>query len=610
MLVDAPTQVSRPGGGPVPDAVEDAQVMTTDAATRRRWPVRRADLLAIGGYLLGGLWLTAHLWRHVNGRVLAAYPPDQYQFEYWLSHAVRVFTHGENPLFTHQLNAPDGVNMVANTSTFALTLPLLPVTMLFGPAVAFGLMVMLAPVSTAVAWYWLFSRRLTDSWPVALLGGAFCGFAPGLISQDSAHPNIAAQFVVPLIFWQVSRLAYSRHRIRDGLVLGLLVTYQMFLNQEIVLITALACLVFFGFWAASRWTQTRALLPGFLVGLGTATVVALALLAYPLWYQFAGPQHYAGLGPGAYGFGTDLASFTAYSSTSLSGDAGAVHLATSATEENAFFGPALLAVAVLAAVLFWRRLLVRATVVTALVLAVLSIGAWVRVAGHYVCHCGPLMPVRHVPIVDSVIATRMTLAMVPAIAVLLVLLLDRIRQYPGLSREMKVIAIVAVLATLAPTAPLPIKVVNRPAVPRFFTSGQWRSYVPAGRSVVSAPVAGHENMQPMQWDTAAHLDFPIVGGYFLGPDPTTARRIGMYDAPPRATAKFWDAIARTGKVPEVRPTDRTAARADLRYWRASVVVLTPGQPYADELRRATSDLLDTQPRWVGGVWVWDVRPLS
>jgi len=84
----------------------------------------------------------------------------------------------------------------------------------------------------------------------------------------------------------------------------------------------------------------------------------------------------------------------------------------------------------------------------------------------------------------------------------------------------------------------------------------------------------------------------------------------MYDAPPRATAKFWDAIARTGKVPEVRPTDRTAARADLRYWRASVVVLTPGQPYADELRRATSDLLDTQPRWVGGVWVWDVRPLS
>ena len=40
------------------------------------------------------------------------------------------------------------------------------------------------------------------------------------------------------------------------------------------------------------------------------------------------------------------------------------------------------------------------------------------------------------------------------------------------------------------------------------------------------------------------------------------------------------------------------------------MVLTPGQPYADQLRRATSDLLDTQPRWVGGVWVWDVRPLS
>src|SRR5947207_10134465 len=183
MLVDAPTQAA-----PGDSAVEDTGAVAND---RRRWVRRHPDLTALGAYVVGALWLTAHLWRHVNGRVLAAYPPDQYQFEYWLSHAVRVVTHGENPFFTYQLNAPDGVNMVANTSTFALSLPLLPVTMLFGPALAFGLMVMLAPVSTAVAWYWLFSRRLTDSWPVALLGGAFCGFAPGLISQDSAHPNIA-----------------------------------------------------------------------------------------------------------------------------------------------------------------------------------------------------------------------------------------------------------------------------------------------------------------------------------------------------------------------------------------------------------------------------------
>jgi hypothetical protein len=602
MLVDIPAQ---PVGK---DATAPMEGEPTPAPVRR--PGRRADLITVGVYLLGALGLTVHLWRHVNGRVLAAYPPDQLQFEYWLTHAVRVVTHGENPFFTHQLNAPDGVNMVANTSTFALTLPLLPVTLLFGPAVAFALMVILAPVTTSAAWYWLFSRKLTDHWPTALLGGAFCGFAPGMVSQDSAHPNIAAQFAVPLIIWQLARLAYTRHRIRDGIVLGLLVTYQMFLNQEIVLFLAIACLVFFGYWAWQRWPEVRPLVPGFLVSLSVGVVLSLALLAYPLWYQFAGPQHYSGLGPGAYGFGTDLLSFTKYSSTSLAGTPDSVRYATSATEENAFFGPALLAVAVLAAVLFWRRLVVRATVITALVLTILSIGPYVRFGGQYVCHCGPLMPLRSIPIASSVIATRMALALIPAIAVLLVVLLDRLRTYPDAPRQLRLVAIGAVLASLLPLVPLPLQAVTRPPVPTFFSSDDWQAYVPAGSSVVAVPLAGHDNMQPMQWDTAAHLAFPIVGGYFLGPDPNTPDGIGMYDAPPRPTSTLWGTLARTGKRPAVRPADRSAAVADLRYWHASVVVLTPRQPYEDALREVTSDLLlGLQPRLVDGLWIWDVRPL-
>jgi hypothetical protein len=166
-----------------------------------------------------------------------------------------------------------------------------------------------------------------------------------------------------------------------------------------------------------------------------------------------------------------------------------------------------------------------------------------------------------------------------------------------------------VLATLLPLVPLPLKAVPRPPVPAFFSSGDWKAYVPDGRSVVSVPLAGHENMQPMQWDTAAGLAFPIVGGYFLGPDPRTPDGIGMYDAPPRPTSTLWGTIARTGERPRVGPADRAAALDDLRYWHAAVVVLTPRQPYEPVLREVTSDLLGTQPRLVDGLWVWDVRPL-
>jgi hypothetical protein len=598
MLVDIPAQA---GGRET--------VATEGTAPAQRRPSRRQDLLALGAYLLGGLWLTVHLWRHVNSRVLAAFPPDQLQFEFWLRHAARVVTHGENPFFTHQLNAPDGVNMVANTSTFALTLPLLPVTLLLGPAVAFALMVTLAPVATATAWYWLFSRKLVERWALALLGGAFCGFAPGIVAQDSAHPNIAAQFVVPLIIWQVCRLVGTRHRIRDGIVLGLLVTYQMFLNSEIVLFVALACLVFFGFWAWSRWAEVRPRVPGFLVSLGVGAVTALVLLWYPLWYQFAGPQTYSGLGPGAYGFGSDLASFTAYSTMSLGGTTTTNRLATSVTEENAFLGAALIAVAVLAAVVLWRRLLVRATVVTALVLSFLSIGVYVRYNGKYVCHCGPLLPLRHAPIVSSMIPTRMALVLVPAIAILVMLLLEHVWGFAAAPRQLRVVAAVAVLAAFVPLVPLPFKAVTRPAVPLFFASGAWRAYVPDGRTVVSVPVATHDYMQPMQWATAQRLEFAIAGGYFLGPDPTTRRGIGMYDAPVRHTAALWSTVERTGQVVPVRREDRAAALTDLRYWRASVVVLGPGVPYESQLRDVTSDLLGSRPVWNQGVWIWDVRPL-
>jgi hypothetical protein len=58
----------------------------------------------------------------------------------------------------------------------------------------------------------------------------------------------------------------------------------------------------------------------------------------------------------------------------------------------------------------------------------------------------------------------------------------------------------------------------------------------------------------------------------------------------------------------VSAADRSAALADLRYWRAAVVVLAPG---ADEqqLWRTTSALIGFQPKFVGGVWLWDVRQL-
>ena len=173
---------------------------------------------------------------------------DVHFFEWALVHATRIFTHGENPLFSPQLNAPDGVNMMANTGLLGLTVPLVPVTLLFGPAVAFTLMLTGGLTATAWAWYHVLSRHIVGRRSAALVGGLFAGFAPGLVNHANGHPDLVCQFLIPFIVWR----AISMRTVRDGVVLGLLVTWQAFLNEELLFQTGLAVAVFVAAYAVFR----------------------------------------------------------------------------------------------------------------------------------------------------------------------------------------------------------------------------------------------------------------------------------------------------------------------------------------------------------------------
>ena len=75
------------------------------------------------------------------------------------------------------------------------------------------------------------------------------------------------------------------------------------------------------------------------VGLGVlvAALVAFVLVAYPLWWQFYGPQSYDAIIHGHRG--NDVAAFVRFSTESLAGDASsAKEFAWNPTEENAFLG--------------------------------------------------------------------------------------------------------------------------------------------------------------------------------------------------------------------------------------------------------------------------------
>ncbi len=598
--------------GPLPDRLarvgtsSAAQAIVQQTAPERSAdrPVPRwADAAAVALYLALALWVTSGLWRHIGALALVNGGSDVHFFEWALVHATRIFTHGENPLFTPQLNAPNGVNLMANTGLLGLTVPLVPVTLLFGPAVAFTVMLTGGLTATAWAWYHVLSRHIVGYWPAALVGGLFAGFAPGMVNQVNGHPDLVGQFLIPFIIWR----AISLRTARDGVVLGLLVTWQAFLNEELLFQTGLAVAVFAAVYAVFRPAEVRARAGPFLAGLGPALLTAGALLAYPLWFQFSGPQSYRGLPETVLGYGTDLRAFTAFAQSSLVRH-GASHSSYGGPpEENTFFGaPLLIAAGVIVAWLWRRRVAVRALTVVALVFAVLSLGRTVKAGGHTVLQHGPMSLLDHLQLFDSVVPTRFGLALIPVIAILLAFSVDAAATA---SRAwLRYGWTLVLVAALLPIAPTPVLAGPAAPVPGFFTSGQWHQYVHDDQSVFAVDsVFWIGSFTTMGWDNATGQGVP--DGRRVLPRAVPGRP-GNYGPPLRPTAELLINIVQYGASTRITAAQRAAFRADLRYWHAAIVVLSPAAPHYDQLRNVLDQLTGHRARQVPGALLWDVRTLS
>ncbi|GIH13066.1 glycosyl transferase [Rugosimonospora africana] len=588
-------------------------------------------------FLLGALETTAHLWRDVSGRLLASNHGDHTLFEWMLARGALLVTHPENPFFTHRMNVPAGVNMMANTSALSMTIPLAPVTLIWGPVVAFAVMLTLALWLTALAWYYVFSRHLVESRFGAFVGAGLCGFAPAMVAHASGQPNLVAQFAIP--FMALATLRLAGRPVRRGILLGLLITYQAFLNEEVLFLAGLAIGAFVVLYALFDRQRARREVRRFLIGLGVAALTGGVLLAYPVYWQFFGPHAYHGLPfpPGSYQL--DAVAYVTYARESVGGRVAAPALGQSPNEDNASFGWPLVALAVVVTVYLWRRsALVRAGAVTALIFAVLSLGPKIEIGNHHTGVPGPYRLLLYVPLVDLSVPGRYAFAVIVVLGMLLALGIQRVLDLTSGSRRTRLhwapLWLIVLLGALIPVLPTPIPTVGRAPVPGFIASGQWRGYVPEGRTIVSVPLPAYRFPDPMLWQASTRLAYQIPRGYFLGPSGTT-NRAARFGAPPRPTAtklyavyllpyqpspyvggdtplgtvvKPRDPEAARARATTVTAADRRNALADLRYWRAAVVILAPGRNEA-LLSRTTSALLGFQPTWVNGVWLWDVRKI-
>ncbi|MFI5846008.1 hypothetical protein ACIA8K_40520 [Catenuloplanes sp. NPDC051500] len=553
---------------------------------------RRWDLVALASFLLFAFVLTLPLWRDLDHAVPEANQNDHAQFEFVLARAAKLVSGGGGDwLLTGDMNAPLGVNMMANTAVLGLGIPLAPVTLLAGPAATFALLVLLGMALTAYGWYWVFSRRLVESRLAAAIGGAFCGFAPGVVTHTQGHPNWVALFLLPFVVHLLFAPASNRYA---GVLLGLIMSYQVFINEESLFFTGLGSAIFGTLYALLRWNEVDK--ARFFTNLGIAAAITGVVAAYPLWVQFTGPGSYHGVPEFTTSYGNDLASFFSFSTHSLGGSFSPFgNIAANRTEENAFFGVPLVILFLALAVIFRKRPVALAASCTAVVFAVLSIGRDIIINGYGdVTAPGPWEPFAHLPLFDSVVPTRLVLVAIPCVGLLLALAVERSRT----------VLLPLVLAALLPIVPLPMDTKQIPPIPAYITGHEYRAQLTDGGSMLVVPGPWTDTTN-LRWAARSGLEFPLALGYFIGPGPEEDGR-GIFGPQKRPTHLLIADVTATGVTPVPTAEQRAAFAADLAFWQTSVIVVPAEHQNREAVKMLLADLTGRPPTEIGGVTVWDI----
>ncbi|MCA2212519.1 DUF2079 domain-containing protein [Jidongwangia harbinensis] len=608
---------------PAPLPADPPAAPSAGSGVRRPW---RAHLLMAVAALALAVYVTQHLWSDPYRHVIAANAGDQAFFEWLLGYGVYLLGNGGDPFFTDLLNTPAGVNLAANTSITVYIVLFSPLTHLLGPQISFVTILTLNLAGAAFAWYLFFRRYVTTRAVAAGVAGLFCGFAPGFISHANGHLNWSAGWVAPVVLWWVLKLREPGRWLRNGLVLGVLVTIGFSIAAEGLFFTALAAGLFLGTWtlaSAPTRAEARAALPTVLRGLGVTALVAGALLAYPLYMHFAGPQSFSGTGFSQRHFVEDVAAYVAYADRSLATLAGlnSGDLAPNPTEQTSFFGSPLLLLVGAGLMRMWgeadrgRRATLLALAVTAVVFAVLSWGPRLQFLEHETNVVLPYAALTHLPLFDSALPGRFALVLVGVFGVLLAMIGDRLLTKPYLSSGVRTAYAAGFVLALVPIFPLPLVTGVRSAEPAFISTGTWQRYVSEDGVLSSLPLPTNTSPDGQRWQAYTMArggpQFRIPNGYFLGP----GGKDGTGQIGPAWHQTDWMFIraALEGYVPPITDFERAQARADFAYWKIEAVFLAPqitgehGVQFRNAVEMTAIGLLG-QPERVDDVLVWRIRP--
>jgi hypothetical protein len=469
---------------------------------RRMWENLLALVLFTGlSLLLLGPWILSRM----STWFLSQQPQDGSIFVWMFRWWPYALAHGADPLYTTAAWAPGGLNLAWVTSVPALAVAMIPVTLAFGPFVAFNVVQLAAPVLASWTGY-LLCRKIVGSFGPALLGGLCFGFSPFLIGEvGQGHPNLALAFLVPAAGYLLLRLAEGSMRPRWFVpVLGVLLAAQLYLSTEVfatmTLIGVLAGLV--GLAVGGRTARQR--LRRIIGPVASAYGVALAL-GFPLLYvAFTRPVPYkpvvfGGLPHGAQSAADFLAYVIPGRFTVLGGNFG--HR-WGPGGNPWYFGIPLILLLILFLITGWRQRHTWMVAASLVLTLALSVGGSLQVFG---AHVLPWRLLAAVPVLGRAQPGRLVSYAFLFLGIAVAMWLAR-PTWRWLRWALAGLALLAILPNVTSNV-----WARQVPMPRLLTTGAFRRYLTPDETVW---IVDPYHSRQMIWQAETGFTFRLAGGFF------------------------------------------------------------------------------------------------
>jgi hypothetical protein len=550
-------------------------------------------------------------------------PAQQVWFTAWPAYAL---AHGHNVVFSQWVNVPDGANLLSNTSGTLVAAVLAPVTWAWGPITATNVALTLAPALSA--WGCFVALRPLIKWKAAAFPAALVyGYSAAIVtSLVFGHVSVTMLVIPPILFTLLHEILVRQEHsaFRDGICLAALLVVQFFISPEVLVICALLGVIGIVPVLIVSWRQLRVrswhALPALTLGLA----VAVAILAYPVWFGLAGPQAVTGvlfaiaplsgaplagvLSPGNYGA-------LAGPYIRLGGYLGRVG------PPPDYLGAGAVAAGVASFILARRRLLTWLVVLLGVATLWLSLGPYQFGVTPWLTHLWlPWRELANLPVLKEILPDQIVPFVSLFVAFLLALGLDALFTLPTTSsktttswfdRHRRAVTLaatavvgVAALLPLFLTFDMPFTVA-KVRLPPYFT--KVTPTLPSRTVLLTIPFAVSGEAQPMLWQAVDGFDFQLAGAALKTPNATGGPV--QHGAPGSARSILTNLTVTAGQtLPSGAALELLAVRRALEQWHVQRVVIAGDSLDPKYASGFFTEALGVGPVFEHDAWVWTLRP--